>query len=42
MNLNGIYYDFQSYWCQKFRTPHFNEMFSMSVKFNKPVIEKDY
>ena len=31
MNLDGIYYDPQSYYCQKLRTSQFNVMFSMSI-----------
>ena len=31
MNLNGIYYDHQSTYCQKFWTSHFNVMYSMSM-----------
>ena len=33
MNVNGIYYVPQLYFCQKFWTSHFNVMFSFLVKF---------
>ena len=31
MNLNGIYYDLQLYYCQKFQSSVYNVLFSMSM-----------